>query len=388
MSKRLNGEGTIYKNTARNRWEGQFQCVINGKKCRKKVTGKNRREVKEKAEIIKLKMKADTSDIITISEWLEKWLNTYVRGHVKIKTQERYELAVYKHIIPCIGNSDIKKITPLEIQKFINSLYENGGENGTGLSPRTVNSARTILSSAFKQAVGADIIEKNPVVFTKPIKAERTNIHILKKYECQKIVSSAKKETNQSFWIAIVIALETGLRKGEIFGLRWSDIDFEKKCLSVNRTVVTGNHGIQIQNSAKTKSSRRTIDITEMLIKQLLKYRSWQNWYLSNISNVENKPDEFLITSEKGTLKDPNSFTYVVFKRILRNAGVSEEVRFHDLRHTHATQLLKAGVDIKTVSERLGHTNIRITLDTYTHVLPSMKDNLITKLSGLNLAGL
>lgn len=104
--------------------------------------------------------------------------------------------------------------------------------------------------------------------------------------------------------------------------------------------------------------------------------------------NVSEKSDNFIITSEVGTVKDPNNFTYVAFKRILRTASMNHDIRFHDLRHTHATQLLKSGVDVKSVSERLGHASIRITLDTYTHVLPGMKDKIIQKLNDLNLTGM
>lgn len=387
MRRRLNGEGTIYYNEARNCWEGQIQCIFKGKKNRKKVTGKSKKEVKEKIDALKKIIENDENKTLSVGNWLKQWLSVYVSGHVKLKTEERYSLAIYNHIIPYIGEEDIKTITSLRIQKFINELYEKGGKNGKGLSPRTVNSSRTILASALKQAMGAGIIEKNPVVFTKPIKVNRTKIHVLSKDECQKLVAAAYSESNKSFWIAIVIALETGLRKGEVFGLRWSDIDCDKKFLTVNTTIVTSNHGMIIQDSTKTKCSRRTVDITDSLIKKLEEYQKWQENYL-NALNIAGKSDNFIITSEVGTVKDPNNFTYVAFKRILRTASMNHDIRFHDLRHTHATQLLKSGVDVKSVSERLGHASIRITLDTYTHVLPGMKDKIIQKLNDLNLTGM
>lgn len=386
MARRLNGEGTIYENKIRKRWECQISCIVNGIKTRKKVTGKTRKEVKEKAELLKMDLANMAEDIMTVAKWLDMWLSIYVRGHVKEKTKERYELAVNNHIVPYIGDKDVRKITSLEIQEFINILYESGGENSTGLSPRTVNSSRTILKTALKQAVGAGVIDKNPAVFTKPIKVERSEIQVLTKLECQRLVQTAYKESNKAFWIAVVIALETGLRKGEVFGLRWRDIDFDKKCISVDTTIVTGNHGMKIQNSTKTKGSRRTIDITDTLIAKLQEYKVWQERYLSAIGATD-KSDGFLITSEVGTVKDPNNFTYVAFKRMLKNAGLSNSIRFHDLRHTHASQLLQAGVDVKSVSERLGHSSIRITLDTYAHVLPSMKDSVINKLNDLSLTG-
>lgn len=385
MGKRLNGEGTIYYNESRNRWEGQISYVLNGKRKRKKVIGKSRKEVKEKAKEAKALLEEQVEEL-TLGKWLEQWLKVFVVGHVKLKTEERYKTAVKKHIIPNIGDINVKILTSLQIQEFINSLHENGGVKGIGLSPRTVNSARTVLSTALKQAVGAGIIDKNPVLFTKPIKTNRREISVLNKDECRKLVEAAKAESNQAFWIAVVIALETGLRKGEIFGLRWRDINFNKQQLTVNTTVVTSNHGIVIQDSTKTKYSRRTVKLTESTIRKLKEYKEWQLAYLNAIG-AKDIYDGFLITSERGSVKDPNNFSYVTFKSLLKKAGLRDNIRFHDLRHTHATQLLQAGVDIKSVSERLGHSSIRITLDTYTHVLPSMNDNVIQKLSALKLSG-
>lgn len=388
MPRRLNGEGTIYFNKSRNRWECQYQCIISGKKYRKKVTGKTRKEVKEKAEIAKTKYTTQSNaEIITVSNWLHKWLSLYIKNHVSIKTEERYSLAINNHIIPYIGNENIATLSSIQIQQYIHDLHEHGGEKHNGLAPSTVNSARTILSSALKQAVGNKIISQNPVDFTKPIKKHQSTFAVLSNLECQKLTETAYHESNKSYWIAIALALETGFRKGEVFGLCWSDIDFIKKTISINRTVVTGNHGIIVQDSTKTKYSRRTIKITDSLIEKLKKYKIWQTAYLNAI-NISVNSNTFIITSEKGTIKDPNSYTDKVFKRILKSAGLCTKIRFHDLRHTHATQLLQAGIDIKSVSERLGHSSIRITLDTYTHILPSMKDNLITKLDNLNLSGM
>lgn len=386
MSRRLNGEGSLYFNKSRNRWEYQFYCVINGKKSRKKVTGKTRKETKERAEIAKKNYEQSSEEIITISNWLKKWLLLYIKDHVSIKTEERYTLAINKHIIPYIGNENIRTLTAIKIQQYIHELHRHGGQNKNSLSPSTVNSARTILSSALKQAVGNNIIIKNPVDFTKPIKKSRITFSVLSSQECKKLTETAYHESNKAYWIAIAIALETGFRKGEIFGLCWADIDLERKTISVNKTVVTGNHGMIIQESTKTKSSRRTVTVTDSLIEKIRKYKIWQTEYLNNI-NITINDDTFLITSETGTIKDPNSYTDKVFKRILKSAGLSTKIRFHDLRHTHATQLLEAGTNIKAVSERLGHTNIRTTLDTYTHVLPSMKDDLIKNLDTLNLSG-
>lgn len=382
MRRRSNGEGSFYYNELRKFWEYKYPYFINGKKSYKKFTGKTKKEIKTKVENFKSTIITD-KNTLTVSTWLRQWLKAYVEEHVKTTTEERYKLAIEKHIIPFIGDEPLVTLSSIKVQNFINDLYKTGSCDGTNLSPRTVNNARMILNNALKRAVGDNIINKNPVTFTKPIKVSIPKIHVLSIEECQKLVMSASQESNKAMAIALLVALETGFRKGEIFGLKWSDIDFEKKTISINRTCITSNHGLSIREETKTKYSRRTIEITDGLIKKLLEFKRWQEIYLDAIS-IKNY-DGFIITSESGTVKDPNSYTNVVFKRILKRAELSQSIRFHDLRHTHATQLLQAGVDIKSVSHRLGHSSIRITLDTYAHVIPSMQDNVIQKLNELNL---
>lgn len=383
MGRRPNGEGSYYYNESRKFWEYKYPYIVNGKKKYKKFTAKTKKDIKNKVDQFKSTL-TNNNDTLTLGIWLRQWLNTYVEGHVKTTTEERYKLAVEKHIIPFIGNEPLSSLTSVKVQTFINELYKTGSCNGSTLSARTVNNARMILNNALKRAMGDNMIDRNPVTFTKPIKAAIPKIHVLSIDECQKLVISASQEPNKAMAIAIIIALETGFRKGEIFGLKWSDIDFDKKTISINRTCITSNHGAAIREDTKTKYSRRTIDITDGLVQKLISFRHWQSTYISAAS-LTNSYDGFIVTSETGTVKDPNSYTNIVFKRILKRAGLSHDIRFHDLRHTHATQLLQAGVDIKSVSHRLGHSSIRITLDTYAHVIPSMQDNVIQKLSELNL---
>lgn len=382
MGRRSNGEGSYYYNESRKFWEYKYPYYLNGQKKYKKFTAKTKKEIKPKVENFKATILTQ-ENTLTVSVWLRQWIKTYVEGHVKITTEERYRLAIEKHIIPFIGSEPLASLTSVKVQTFINDLYKTGSCNGSSLSARTVNNARMILNNALKRAMGDNLINKNPVTFTKPIKTEIPKINVLSVDECQKLVVSASQEPNKAMAIAIIIALETGFRKGEVFGLQWSDIDFKKKTISINRTCITSNHGLTVREDTKTKYSRRTIDITDGLLKKLNDFKHWQKIYLDAIS-VKNY-DNFIITSESGTVKDPNSYTNIVFKRILKRAGLSKDIRFHDLRHTHATQLLQAGVDIKSVSHRLGHSSIRITLDTYAHVIPSMQDNVIKKLGELNL---
>lgn len=383
MTRRQNGTGSFYNNKERKFWEYKFPYVENGNIKMKKVTGKTKKEALEKAQQFKDNLPKDNMGW-SVESWMNEWLSVYVDKQVKTSTKERYSLAIKRHINPFLGKESLKELTPHAIQLFLYQIHRDGGTGGNPLSARTVNHTRMILSSALKCAVGNNFIDKNPCEFTKPIKTEPAKVHALSVEQCQKLVMSARQEPNKALWVAIIVALETGFRKGEVFGLKWSDIDFGGKQITVNRVCLTGNHGMRIQDNAKTKLSKRTVRVTDNLLEQLKEYRAWQETYLK-ACGIMNMYEGYVITSEKGTIKDPNNFTDVSLKRMLKRAGLSEKITFHDLRHTHATQLLKAGVDIKMISERLGHSSIRITLDTYAHVMPSMQSDLIKKLDGLNL---
>ncbi len=386
MGRRNNGEGSYYFNAQREAWEYKLPYHDNfGIRHYKKFTGKTKKEIKKKVQIFKEECVKNADTVMTIKDWMEAWFNAYIVGHVKLRTEERYRLAIKRYINPFIGELPLDdSLTGMKVQIFLNTLYNNGGKDGGMLAARTVNAARMILNSALKRAVGERLIATNPVQLTKPIKADPPVIRPLTQPECQKLVNSAWQEPNKAMWIAVVIALETGFRKSEIFGLKWSDIDFSKNLISITETAVTGNHGIMVQASGKTKYSRRTVEVTQGCMKKIRLYQKWQKTFIHAMRIIDNY-ENYLITAETGRIKDPNDFTNVVFKRILARAGLDRKIRFHDLRHTHATQLLAAGVDIKTVSLRLGHASIRITLDTYVHVIPSMQNNAIIKLEALSL---
>lgn len=386
MGRRNNGEGSYYFNIKREAWEYKLPYHDNfGIRRYKKFTGKTKKEIQKKVQRFKEERDEMADNVMKLKDWMDAWFNAYIVGHVKLRTEERYRLAIKRYIVPFIGDLPLDdSLTGMKVQVFLNELYNNGGQNGSKLAARTVNAARMILNSALKRAVGEHLIATNPVQLTKPIKAEPAVIRPLTQQECQMLVNSAWREPNKAMWIAVVLALETGFRKSEIFGLKWSDIDFENNRISITETAVTGNHGIMIHASGKTKYSRRTVEVTQGCMKKLRLYQKWQDTFIHAMC-VMNNYENYLITAETGRIKDPNDFTNVVFKRILTRAGLDRKIRFHDLRHTHATQLLAAGVDIKTVSLRLGHASIRITLDTYVHVIPSMQNNAISKLEALGL---
>ena len=172
------------------------------------------------------------------------------------------------------------------------------------------------------------------------------------------------------------------MRLAEIFGLSWNCIDLENKKLVVVQSAVKTKHGTVLQQDLKTTNSRREIPLPRFVVEALKEYKAWQEMTIPNMKKYNDQG--FVVTNNRGNIMHPATFSYHVFKQILLvRAGISNKLRFHDLRHTHATWLLEAGVNVKVVSERLGHANIRITLDTYAHVLKTMQGEAVTALDNI-----
>jgi integrase len=383
-TRRANGEGSIYFNSSRNSWEGQFRYYdeAEARPRKRKFTGKSKTEVAKLGKDFVKAIEKDNEALRfkkkhgkTVQEWLETWLEKFVLNKVKIKTYERYVCSTKCHIIPYIGNVNLLDLSTETIQNMLNQLIETGGKDADGLAPRTVNSVRRMLIGSLRKAVDLEIIKRNPALSTMVFKTNKPKIEILSYDEIDTVKFVAKNEGEVEY-IVILLALTTGMRIGEIFGLHWADIDFDKDRLMVNQTLVSTNHGYLLQPTPKTKSSCRNIPLPQVTIKALKTYKQWQ---MKEQKLLLNKyvDEEIVIINQLGNYLDPSRFSYVTFKRILKKAGIKRNFRFHDLRHTHATFLLEKGINIKVVSERLGHSTIRITLDTYSHVVKSMQDDAV-----------
>ena len=386
MSKNRRGhnEGSIYYDEQRKAYIGQFRYVdkTTGKKKRKKIIGKSKSEVSKKGKAFfddLAKGLFDKKEVLTVAVWLDLWLETFVKSNVKIKTYERYECAVRQHIVPILGGVALNDLGVEQVQAMINALAKTGGVKKIGLAPRSVNSARRILSMALGMAQELGHLASNPVLRTKTIKEERPVIRVLSHEEGQKLIDTAK-EVDLRTWIVIVLALGSGARIGEIMGLTWEHVDFNSKTITIARTVVSTSRGPVIQTTAKTKSSHRTIPLTNKVMEALVEYKN------ISVAAQEASGGKFIdrggyiITADTGNVLDGGWFTDKPYKRVVRAAGLDSKLRFHDLRHTHATWLLDAGIPAKVVSERLGHSGIRITLDTYAHVQKGMQEKAVVAL--------
>ena len=303
-------------------------------------------------------------------DWLDEWLNHYVKTSNKQRTFERYCQTANVHIIPTLGEYELTELHPIVLQRFVSDLLANGNKRtGKGLSPNFVKSVISVLQNSLKTA---HILRLIPEYTADKIKRPKI---VEKQVECFSVVEQKKieqyvLESKKSKLKGIVLCLYTGLRIGELLALTWEDIDFQKGRLSVTKTChdgnVNGKHCI-IVDTPKTETSRRYIPLSKPLLAILknLKKESKGNYVVSD------KADPVFVRSYQRT-----------FELLLIRLAISHK-GFHALRHTFATRALECGMDVKTLSEILGHKNATITLNRYAHSLWEHKAEMMNKLGKL-----
>lgn len=304
---------------------------------------------------------------MNVGDYLERWLSDYAQSNVSPKTHERYSELVRLHITPNLGHFPLAKLPPLEIQAFYSQALKTGRRNGKGgLSPQTVIHLHRVLKEALSHAVKWQLIARNPADAVQPPKPVRREMRALSEIETAGLLNTA---TNSRLYSPIFVAVTTGLRRGELLALRWKHVDLERGVLSVHQSLEQTRDGLNFKQP-KTAKGRRTVDLPEITMEELRRHRNRQRQ-----SRLELGPaysDQGLVfPGPDGAPWPPDGLTRA-FAALMRRAG-NRGLRFHDLRHTHATQLLREGIHPKIVSERLGHATVSITLDLYSHVLPGMQ---------------
>src|SRR5215204_3690335 len=365
MGKRGNGEGSIGRRKD-GLYMGRYTVQTPTGPKRKTLYGKTRREVDEKLT----KAKADRdgglvfdADNLKLGEYLARWLADSVADTVRPSTFERYEQIVRVHIRPALGDLKLKSVTPAHVR----GLYREKLE--AGLSPRTVQYIHVTLHKALKQAVADGLIPRNATEAVKPPQVRKEEIRPLTAEQVKILFEAVRGDRLEALYI---LAVHTGLRQGELLGLKWGDVDLEAGTLQVRRTLTTAKGG-PVLSAPKTKGSRRTVKLSQTALEDL---RSHLERQLREIDLAGDLWQEngLIFASQSGEPLDRRFITTHRFKPLLRRAGLPQ-IRFHDLRHTCATLLLTKNVNPKVVSEMLGHATIAITLDTYSHVLPNMQES-------------
>lgn len=422
---RAKGDGTISWDEKRGCWfvRVTYQDSETGETKRKKIKGAEENTPKGKSVSLKIGQKwleremekamLPRAEKVIFGEWIDTWLKEYIKPNVRVKSYDKYEGCLVQYVKPKLGKLTLSQIRESQLTALFNELLVSGGKKGIGLSSSTVRATRRYLSMCLEQAIKSDILLKNPVKQTRPIKLVKAEIQTLTEIQADSLTFAADmaaQEADQDYalraakaaeevetgkytqvamfnivyhstYMAILLALGTGMRLGEIFGLSWDAVDVEKGIIYVKRALVTSRAGVNFEEP-KTKASRRQIPLSADISIQLRKYKALQE-RRKNIIGDQWSTLNLVITGEFGGVFNTSNFTTRYFKPLLKKIGVPASFKFHDLRHTHATLLLLKGIPVKVVSERLGHSTVAMTQDTYAHVLPEMQAEVVKVLDGV-----
>lgn len=292
----------------------------------------------------------------------ETWL-PLKRRHVRATTAYRYSWFVDRYINPAIGDVPLRRLRADHLDEFYEQLATTAGRQGTGLAPKTVHEVHMIVRAALDLAVRRQLLDHNVAHATHARRTRKSRVRA-RAWTAQELAQFLRAARSQRLYPALHLTAYTGMRRGEVVGLKWSDLDRTAKRLSIVRTLqnVGGN---PVEFDVKTRTSRRCIDIDNNTMRVLAQWRR-----KLHRDGLPHGPDDWMFLNASGRFLNPESVTQL-FDRIVKRTE-SPRIRFHDLRHTHASLLIAVGVPIKVVSERLGHSHPGFTMNTYQHVMPGM----------------
>lgn len=339
-----------------------------------RIGGKTKKEAQSKLNEIlyKLENGYTISSDMFISDYLDMWLDDYIKDIRSENTYVKYKNICDKYIIPVLGDIKLSALKVIHIEKLIRHFRKEG------LNPTSTQNYYGIIRAALNKAVKLQLLNDNPCKFIDTPKRGKFKANTLTVQEFYLIYDKLNAELYEDyiFKLALDIALETGLRRGEMCGLTWDDIDFNNKCIHINQALIRVDNTYTI-SSLKTDSSYRSLPVSDALLIKLENHKKRQKinrvkygqFYLKNIFNK--KEYDLVFTWENGKFIIPSNFLQRL-KRMLKHCNINKNIRWHDLRHTNATLLLEGGASMKTVQERLGHSLMQTTSDTYAHVTEKM----------------
>ena len=367
MAKRANGEGSVFKRG--NRWVAQ---VGSGKNRETKYFETQKDANAWRHTIIEQRRNGlvFAGSKVSLSKFLDEWL-VVAKTSVRPNTYQQYSQVVHQHITPVLGYLVLKDLRPDHVQ----SLYTNKLANG--VSPNTTRMIHAVIHRALNHALKLGLTYRNVADSVTRPKVVRKEMKTLNDYQVRQLIQVAESEQMRLLlWVAVV----TGLRQGELLGLKWSDLDWTSRRIQVQRQVQRRKGDGLVFCEPKSASGRRVIVLGKSTIEKLREYKNnqlkerillgekWQNY-------------DLIFPSPIGTPLDPSN-VLKEYKDCLKRAGLPN-LRFRDLRHSAATLMLQQGVNPKIVSERLGHSDISLTLNTYSHVLPPMQEEAAEKMDDL-----
>ena len=361
MAKHGRGEGSVYKR-ADGRWAAAFTLADGG---RKYYYANTRREV---AERLRAGLQTQSQGLPATNErervgpWLTHWLADIATPNLRPKTIASYDAIVRRHLLPTLGRIVLTRLTPDDVERYC------AAKAAGGLAPKTVRHHHSVLRRALREAERRGLIQRNVARLVTPPKAARFEVRPLTPQEARAILDATGRDRLAALY---ALALGLGLRQGEVLGLRWEDVDLPAGTVTVRQTLQRYDGAYHL-GEPKTERSRRSLAMPEQLAGILRQHRARQaEEQIAAGKDWRGKDWGLVFASEMG---EPLSGIQVTrrFQRLLSAAGLPR-MRFHDLRHGAATVLLALGVDLRTIMETLGHSQISVTMDVYAGVIPELK---------------
>ena len=378
-----------------------------GKKRRRWVPAGTRRSDAEKVLADEIKRRHDGEPVptekLTLGQYLtERWLPIQ-KSRVRASTYDSYRRNIDLHVLPALGRRPLDKLVAEDLDLFYATLLTEGRKMSTGkklkgkaskakvaaadgeceearpvgLAPKTVRNIHLMLNKAMADAQRKGIVIRNVVSLADAPSLKNRQEGNIKAWDVDQLRTFLDAVRDHRLHPAFHLSSHTGMRRGEVLGLRWCDLDLDAKRLSVRQALVSIAYDVEISD-VKTGTGRRTIDLDPVTVDVL---KAWRIQRAEEKGGVEPKGDELVFVKPDGSWIHPQSFSQVLDRKVAKL--IVPTISLHDLRHTHATLLLKANVPVKVVSERLGHANVAFTMAIYQHVLPGMQAEAAATFAGL-----
>jgi len=375
MAKRGQNEGSIYK-----RKDGIWAACLNlgwqgSKRKRKYFYGKTRAEVQEKLTAALRNRQLGlpvTSDKITFGQYLERWLEEAARPSLRPRTFVNYEQLVRVHIAPVLGRIKLAKLSPADIQTLYNRKLKEG------LSPSSVRKIHAVIRRSLQVAYKWELVPRNVATLTNPPRQEHFEVNPLLPEQARAFLEAAKGDRLEALY---TVAMGLGLRRGEVLALRWEDVDMDAGTLRVRHALQNLKGGGWTLAEPKSRNSRRTLGLPQFVIQALGGHRRRQLEEKMQAGQLR-QDHGFIFTTPAGTPLDGQNFYHRQFKPLLKKACLPD-IRFHDLRHSCASLLLAQGVSPRVIMETLGHSQISLTMNTYSHVMPVLMREAADKMDAI-----
>ena len=358
----------------------------------KTLSRKTKAELKRAVNRFNEETAAAARKRLTVKDLIEDYLEIYVRPNRRLSTYKNYRHRL-SCLLPLIGDIPAAELTGRETQQALTTLAEKGGEHGQGFRAISVNIIRRLLKSVYNLAIENGDVSKNPVKSTTRMTEPESGKIALDTEQVRRLLETAKagdyitcgvnypncvkRGIDTEYLIdcnyaLVTLALATGMRIGELHGLRWSCVDFGAGTVTIDKQMVRGLHGDELA-APKTRQSIRTITVDQKTLDELKAFRSKQEMWAKTAGDLFNNKLKLVFVNSTGSPFNASNYRKRYFDKMVKAAGLPETFTFHCLRHTHASLLLAAGVPVNVVSKRLGHASDTVLLSVYAHTLLSQE---------------